>query len=78
MNTFWSYNYINEEALEQKEESEDEKSPRSNTKTPSRIIQKDHPETQIIGNKDAVVSTRRRLMFQEQALISLVDLNNFA
>ena len=44
---------------EDSQESEDEDSPRSNTKAPSRRIQKDHPKTQIIGDKDSGDSTRR-------------------
>ena len=42
-------------------------------KTPSRRYQKNNPETLIMGDKDGGVSTRRRLMFQEQALISLIE-----
>ena len=47
-------------------------------KNPSRRIQKIHLETLIIGDKDAGVSTTIRLMFQEQALISLVEPKIFA
>ena len=50
-----------EEGIEKEDtqESKDEDSPRPDTKAPSRRIQKDHLETQIIGDKDVGVSTRR-------------------
>ena len=38
----------------------------------------DHPETQIIGDKDVGVSTRRKLLSNEQALLSVVEPKNFA
>ena len=44
--------------IEDSQESEDEDSPIFHTKYPSIRIQKNHPETQIIGDKDAGVSTR--------------------
>ena len=66
-----------QEALEQKEESEDKDSLVFDTKTPSIRIQNNHCETLIIGDKYVGVSTRRRLMFQEQALISLVEPKTF-
>ena len=51
----------------------EEYSPISDAKTSSRRVQKDHPETQIIGDKDVGVSTRRKLLFNEQALLSVVE-----
>ena len=33
---------------------------------------KDHPETKIIGDKNARVNTRRKLLFNEQALPPIV------
>ena len=59
-----------------KSESEDEDSPRHDTRAPSRRIQKNHPETQIISDKDVGVSTRRKLMFNEQALLLVVEPKN--
>jgi hypothetical protein len=35
-------------------------------KTPSRRVQKNHPSDQIIGNKDAGVETRRRIVHQNK------------
>ena len=40
-------------------------------------MQKNHPETQIIGDKNAVVSTRRQLTFNEQSLLSIVEPKDF-
>jgi hypothetical protein len=31
-------------------------------KTPSRYVQKPHPESQILGNKEACVQTRRQII----------------
>ena len=51
-----------------------EESPRRNTKTPSRIVQKIHLEEQIIGNTSDRVHTRRKLMYQtEIAYLSQVE-----
>ena len=66
-----------EEKREDSQESEDEESPRADTKAPSRRIQKDHPETQIIGDKDVGVITRRKLLFNEQALLAVVEPKKF-
>ena len=67
-----------EEELEEEDTLESqEDSPRSDTKTPSRRIQKDHPKTQIISDKDVGVSTRKQLLFNEQALLSVVEPKNF-
>ena len=71
--------YDEEEKVETEnsQESEDEDSPRADTKAPSRRIQTDHPETQIIGDNDAIFSTRRKPLFNEQALLSVVKPKNF-
>jgi hypothetical protein len=43
-------------------------------KTPSRRVQKNHPSDQIIGNKDAGVETRRKIVIQTH-LHSYLQLN---
>ena len=48
-----------EKEKEQSHESKYEDSLRSNTRTPSRRIQTNHPKPLIINDKDAVVQTRR-------------------
>ena len=40
-------------------------------------MQKNNPETQIIGDKNVGVSIRRQLTFNEQALLSIVEPKNF-
>jgi hypothetical protein len=35
-------------------------------KTPSKRVQKNHPSDQIIGNKDAGVETRRKIVHQNK------------
>ena len=59
-----------------KRESEDEDSPRHDTRAPSRRIQKNHLETQIIRDKDVGDSIIRKLMFYQQALLSVVERKN--
>ena len=54
-----------------------EDSPRPDTKNPSRRTQKNHPKTHIIHDKNVGVSTRRKLNFNEQYLLSIVELKNF-
>ena len=55
-----------EEGIEKEDTHEGEEYfPRLGTNTPSRRIQKNHPETQIICDKNAGVSTRRHLPFNE-------------
>ena len=51
--------------------------PTSNTKNPSRRIQKDHLESQIMGDKNARIKTRRQLTCVEQGLLSIVEPKNF-
>ena len=65
-----------EEKVEKEEshENENEDSRRSDTKTTSRCIQKNHFESQIIGDKYVGVKTRRKLFYdEEQALLSIVE-----
>jgi regulator of extracellular matrix RemA (YlzA/DUF370 family) len=43
-------------------------------RAPSKRVQKNHPESQIIGDKSAGVETRRKLAFDsEQAMLSLIE-----
>jgi hypothetical protein len=47
-------------------------------KSPSKRVQKNHPKSQIIGNKNAGVEMRRRLDFEsEQTMLSLIGPNSF-
>jgi regulator of extracellular matrix RemA (YlzA/DUF370 family) len=47
-------------------------------KAPSKRVQKNHPENQIIGDKDLGVETRRKLIFYfEHAMLSIIEPNNF-
>ena len=63
---------INKEYTQEGEED----SPKPDTKTPYRRIQKNHLKTQIIGDKNVGFSTRRQLTFNEQALLSILEPNN--
>jgi hypothetical protein len=53
----------------------------STTNSSSRIIQKNHPASQIIGEKDKGVQTRRKLIKTTEqshiALISMLEPKNF-
>ena len=60
---------------EDTQESEED-SPRPDTKTPSRRIQKNHPKIQIIGDKNVGVGTRIQITFNEQALFLIVEPKN--
>jgi hypothetical protein len=43
-------------------------------RAPSKRVQKNHPESQIIGDKSARVETRRKITFDsEQAMLSLIE-----
>jgi regulator of extracellular matrix RemA (YlzA/DUF370 family) len=43
-------------------------------RTPPKRVHKNHPESQIIGDKSAGVETRRRLAFDsEQEMLSLIE-----
>jgi hypothetical protein len=77
-----------EEDEKEEEEDEDEENPTEveeqvqqvSPKTPSKRVQKNHPLDQIIGNKDVVVETRRKIRSPEQthlALLSTIEPNCF-
>ena len=55
---------ISEDEDNTHEEVTREESPRRDTKTPSRLVQKNHPEDQIIGSKSTEVQPRRQLLYQ--------------
>ena len=68
-----------EEGIEKEDTREcEEYSSRLDQKTPSRRIQKNHLETQIIDDKNVGVITRRQLTFNEQALLSILEPNKFS
>jgi len=47
-------------------------------KSPSKRVQKNHPESQIIGDKNAGVETRRKLTFDsEQTMLSMIEPKSF-
>ncbi|KAH9296471.1 hypothetical protein KI387_040059, partial [Taxus chinensis] len=52
---------VKEEQEEEEDIEEWSKSERQDTKTPSRFVQKNHDESQIIGELDTGVQTRRRI-----------------
>jgi hypothetical protein len=57
-----------------REEEIREESPRRDTKTPSRMTQKNHLEELIIGIKSDGVHTRRKLLYQvEITLLSHIE-----
>ena len=65
---------IVESEEDDQEEVAREESPKRITKTPSRRVQKNHPEEQIIGSTSDGVHTRRQLMYQtEIAYLSQVE-----
>ena len=68
--------YDEEEKKVEKEESHEngnEDTPRSDTITPSRWVQKNHHDSQIIGDTDSGVKTRIKLLYdEEQELPSIV------
>jgi hypothetical protein len=68
---------IKEEESQSEEENEEEASPRQESKAPSRRVQRDHHESQIIGNKSARVETRRITYELEQAMFSLIEHKTF-
>ena len=48
-------------------------------KDPSKRIQKNHPKSQIIGDKSARVETRRKLILEsEQEMFSMVEPKPFS
>jgi hypothetical protein len=77
-----------EDEKEEEEEDEDEENPteveeqvqKVSPKTPSKLVQNNHPSDQIIGNKDAGVETRRKIHSPKQthlALLSIIEPNCF-
>ena len=54
---------------------------RTETKAPSKIIKKNHPESQIIGDKNKGVQTRRKLIKASEqsqiAFLSMMEPKNF-
>jgi hypothetical protein len=77
-----------EKEEEEEDEDEDEDNPieveeqvqQVSLKTPSKLVQKNHPSNQIIGNKDARVVIRRKICSPEQthlALLSTIEPNCF-
>ena len=70
-----------EDEMDTREEEEDiqeeeikEEPPRRDIKTPSRIIQRNHLEDLIIGNKSTGVQTRKQLLYQTKiALLSHIE-----
>jgi hypothetical protein len=68
-----------EREAEESQEKKEEESPRQDTKIPSRILQRNHPESLILGNKSTGVATRRKLTNRKKkALLSLVEPKTFA
>ena len=65
----------NKEEDKEKEDTQedDEEFSIPDTKTPSRRVQKDHPESQTMGEKNVGVKTRRQQPDMEQALLSIVE-----
>ena len=55
---------ISEDEDNTHEEVTREESPRRDTKTPSRLVRKNHLEDQIIGSKSTEAQTRRQLLYQ--------------
>ena len=69
---------IHKDESQSEEEKENKKSPRKDIKSPSRRIQRNHLESQILGNKSVGVETRRKLTYEsEQAMLSLIETKTF-
>ena len=62
-------------------ESDEDSNQQSTTNSSSRIIQKNHPASHIIGQKDKGVQTKRKLIKTTEqshiALISMLEPKNF-
>jgi len=50
------------ENKEAEDSEEEDRMETSQPKTPSRYVQKHHPKSQILGNKEVGVQTRRKLI----------------
>ena len=69
---------LQEEESHNEEENEEEESPREDTKTSSRRIQRNNPESLIHGDKSIGVETRIKLTNRtEKALLSLEEPKNY-
>ena len=70
-----------DEKQEQEDFKEEERMETSQPKTASRYVQKHHPESHILGNKEAGVQTRRKLIdtytFEKFSLLSMIEPQNF-
>jgi hypothetical protein len=55
---------IQEEESQSEEEKEEEESPRQDTKEPSWSVNRNHPESEILGNKSVGDETRRKLTYE--------------
>jgi hypothetical protein len=65
----------------QEDFKEEERMETSQPNTPSRYVQKHHPDSQILGNKEAGVQTRRNFLNTSSsanfALLSMSEPQNF-
>ena len=70
------------EDQETKDLEEEERMETSHPNTPSMYVQKHHPESHILGNKEASVQNKRKLIdtssFANFALLSMSEPQNFA
>ena len=73
----WVQEWENEDS---ESDNEGTYSQQQSVKLPSRIIQKNHPEIQIIGNKNEGIQTRRKLLKDSEqshiAFLSIVEPKN--
>jgi hypothetical protein len=69
------------ENKEAEDSEEEDRMETSQPKTPSRYVQKHHPKSQILGNKEIGVKTRRQLIYTSTsanfALFSMIGPQNF-
>ena len=60
---------------------QEESKQQTKTKTPFRIVQKNHPENRIIGDKNKGVQIRRKLIKDSKqsrvSFLSMIEPNNF-
>jgi FtsZ-interacting cell division protein YlmF len=60
---------------QRKDEEDSSKQAEPEQKPPSRSVQKNHPESQILGDKDKGVQTRRKLIkASEQSQIDFISM----
>jgi hypothetical protein len=71
-----------EEHQSQEESEEEERIESPHPKMPSKYVQKHHPESQILGNKETRVQTRRNLIGTSNSakfsLLSMIEPHNFS